>query len=307
MVKASIDIGSNSLLLLVADQENQKYQVLEDHSWITGLGKGLKGQLKEKKFDEESKRLTRIAIDEILKILQKFDVLPEDVIATATEASRLAIDADEFYNEIKKDYGINVNIISAQGEAYYTSLGVSQFFLKENEITLIDIGGASSELIDINCNPFKMKKFKSLPLGSVVTRDLNLDQESLKLKIKGVFREYKLIDDFAPYKLIGVGGTLTTLATMMRGLSKFKREEIEGLEFNFDESDIFLQKISKLSQDDLLKHYPFLGKRASTIISGGVLALEFFRALNLKSFTVSTVGLRYGTLSAGECDESFIR
>ena len=96
-LRASIDIGSNSVLLLIADVSNSKFTEISKRSEITQLGKELD---KNKVFHQDSMNATYSAIKSYVEDCSKFGITPESIIATATEASRIAQNAFDFFNKI---------------------------------------------------------------------------------------------------------------------------------------------------------------------------------------------------------------
>ena len=112
MRRASIDIGSNSVLLLAADLDESGNKILSellDLSHITSLGKDLD---KTKKFHTDSMNATYNALVEYKKELKKINIFPETVLVTATEASRVATNASEFFLKIKEELGFKITIIN---------------------------------------------------------------------------------------------------------------------------------------------------------------------------------------------------
>lgn len=301
MLKASIDIGSNSVLLLVSEYVDGKYKDIESKTRITSLGKSLDAN---KKFLDESMDLTFDALKEYKKVIQKYDLKPEETIMTATEASRVADNAKDFFEKIQKKLGFKVTILNPEGEAYYTSKGVAAgASLTDKEVTIMDIGGASTELIKIQTNPFRVISTISLPIGSVRANDWILDgtfQEKMEKLLKS--------NDLSIYKtsdLISVAGTMTAIGAMLIGLSNFKESSVNDSKIEFSKFCDFLDKVKELSPESLQNQYPFLRKRATTIIAGARVARAMGLALEIDTFKISTLGLRYGTLLDNKILEEF--
>ncbi|MFA5583954.1 MAG: hypothetical protein WDA09_07040, partial [Bacteriovoracaceae bacterium] len=110
-LRASIDIGSNSILLLIAEI-NAEGKVVEKEKLfhVTGLGKGVD---KTGEFSEESMTLTYQALISFVKACKNYNIAANSIIATATEAARVAKNANAFFDKVRKDTGLNVHIISA--------------------------------------------------------------------------------------------------------------------------------------------------------------------------------------------------
>lgn len=301
MIRASIDIGSNSVLLLAAEIENETItnEVL-NLSFITSLGKDLD---KTKSFHPDSMKATYEALSSYKAELEKIKVKPENVIVTATEASRVASNAVDFYRQIKKDLGFSVTLISAEGEAYYTALGVvSSIQNSASELVVMDIGGASTELIKIHPRPFEIVKTISLPVGSVRATDWKKENQFTQ-KMSSILNK-----DFSEYhieNLMCVAGSMTSLASMFRGDREYDDKKIDGMLIDFTQFKKFTENLESTNVEQLLVSYPHLGKRAPMIAGGARVAVMTGEKLGVKKLTISTRGLRYGTLIKGVIDGQF--
>lgn len=303
--RASIDIGSNSLLLLCGGiGADKKIHERLNESSITGLGKQLD---KNKTFLDSSMEESFSALANYKKLLSQVGVNAENTIVTATEASRVAKNAKDFFTRVKKELGFSVNIISGEGEAYYSALGVSLSEPQGKEdLTLMDVGGASTELIHIGRNPLVIKNTISLPMGSVRAvswKEENLYEKNLEKIIKD---ELTHIKKFKTPKLLAIAGTMTTLAGMHLGLTDYDDKKVGGANMTLEQFSRLLTKYENTPGDELLRIFPFLGKRAHTVIIGGKLALRLAQEMGVKDFVVSTYGLRYGTLFEGGVKNEFI-
>ncbi|AUN96720.1 hypothetical protein DOM21_18210 [Bacteriovorax stolpii] len=304
MIRASIDIGSNSVLLLAAEIDEKNGTITREilnESFITSLGKDLDVT---KKFHPDSMKATYEALSEYKKLLEKINFPVKDTIMTATEASRVATNSREFYQKIKEELGFSVQIISSEGEAYYTALGVVSSFSKEREkIVVMDVGGASTELIQIQLNPFKIVETISLPVGSVRATDW---------KKKGEFDQRMgeiLSPDLSHYHtdtLVCVAGSMTALASMYLGQRVYEDKKIEGMKIAFKSFQDFSRDLQNTTVENLLLLFPFLGKRAPMVAGGSKVVELIGKKLNIDTMEVSTRGLRYGTVISGGIDEQFI-
>lgn len=303
MIRASIDIGSNTVLLLVAEVQAGELKEILSKSFVTALGREL-DVLGE--FHPESMEETFQALTIYKKELKALDIKPEQVIVTATEASRVAKNAGTFYQKVEDELGFKVTIINDLGEAYYTSLGVclGSSSRSGDEAVIMDIGGASTELIKIKVKPYRLIQSVSLPVGSVRATQW-LKNGEYESKMREIFAKYPL-KDYKTEKLICVAGSMTSLGGMIKGLSSFESEHINGAEITFSTFKKFISKIENDSPDKLLNHYPFLEKRAKTIIAGARVAIEVCEICNVEQLEISTFGLRHGTVSAGNIEHQFL-
>ena len=301
--RASIDIGSNTVLLLAAEVEESpfSYNELFNETHVTSLGKDLD---KTGEFHPDSIRDTYEALKDYKEKVESIGLSPADVIVTATEASRVAKNSSELFERVKEELGFSVTIINTEGEAYYTSLGVIKGHEFEHENAVImDVGGASTELILINRDPFEIRKTISLPVGSVRGTDW-VQEGTFEEKMKELLANPAL-DDFKADYLLCVAGSMVSLGGMIKGLKKYDSNEVNGSAITFDKYLGFFESIQDLKPEQLLEKFPFLGKRAKSILAGAKLGLKMGKRLEIISFEISTFGLRYGTLFAGKIDNKY--
>ncbi len=291
--KASIDIGSNSCILLILDKNNE---VLFEDSRITALGKNLDDQ---QMFHEDSMKDTYEALVDYSKICSDHGIMQAGVVMTATEASRVAKNADTFYQMIEESLGLKVRLISGKEEAYYTAMGVSRMSKIDFErFVIMDIGGASTELIDITNNPFSITNSVSLPVGSVRATDW-LANETFLNKIENILSQEDK-EKYSHLPIICVAGTMTSIALMLNSKNSFDMNLINNTEVSLDQ---YMNKIEDLLQQDeesLKSSYPFLGKRLASIKGGIEVSSNLFEKLKPSRIYFSTYGLRYGTILSGD-------
>ncbi|OIQ18567.1 MAG: hypothetical protein BM556_09945 [Bacteriovorax sp. MedPE-SWde] len=300
-VRASIDIGSNSTLLLIMNSNTR--EILEEHSTITSLGKDLD---KNGIFLDTTMESTYNALKSYCEICNKYKIEATEIIATATEASRVATNASIFFTKVKKELGLTIQIITGAGEAYYTAFGIAEMLQSSSDksAVIMDVGGASTELISISLDNFEIKESVSLPVGSVRTTDW-INEGIADNKFSDAFKSI----DFSAYKnqkVICVAGTMTTLALMMANSKNFDRDSINTLKKTFSEYVSFLKDIHSLSIEELERNNPFLGKRAFSIKGGASCAKRVLESIDATDLVFSTYGLRYGTLLSGAIDETYL-
>ncbi len=301
MIRASIDIGSNSCLLLIADVDAGKIEVIEDQARITSLGKGID---KTGKLSKRSMAETIVAFNDYYALIKKYGLDSTNILVTATEASRVASNSLPFFQEIKKRFNFNVKLISGEGEAYYTSLGVCSINRSQKKQTIMDIGGGSTELIRVTGEPFNLDHFISLPLGSVRGKDWLLEGSFMK-KIEEIMNSHNL-ETYYGEEMICVAGTMTSLGAISLDHKEYNRTLLDNSEINFETFSQLVDSLQSFSTAELTLKYPFLGKRAETIFAGGLIGYTIGKKLGAKKLIISTRGLRFGTVLAGEIYEHFI-
>ncbi len=304
MLRASIDIGSNSVLLLIGDVTESGIEEISDTSIITGLGRNLDSS---GKFTKQAMIDTIEAFKEFKSILNKYDISSSEVLVTATEASRVASNSEDFFTEVRKKFGFIVKIISGEGEAYYTARGVtlSSTTSDGDYDVIMDVGGASTELILVKSRPFKVKRTISLPVGSVRAQDW-IDEGKFQEKMDAIIKNHDL-SFYETKSIIGVAGSMTSLGGMMKGMTSFESKKINNQKIDFSEFCKFTDMILTMEKQDLHEQYPFLGKRTRTIGAGARVARALGLSLGVETLEISTYGLRHGTLYEGSIDERFTR
>ena len=303
-LRASIDIGSNSVLLLVADVSNGNFTEISKRSEITQLGKELD---KNKLFHPESMDATYAAIQSYIADCSKFGISPDSIIASATEASRIAQNAKEFFDRIQNELKLTILTINPLGEAYYSTKGIlfnSKF--SSDIITVMDIGGASTELIKVNTKTFQILETISMPVGSVRASQW-LDDKLFVQNLQKIFLDFRNdLDKFQSRELYCVAGTITSLGNMHLKRKEFIENDIHGLMIKAEDLDSLFKQFSDWEPDQFLAEFPFLQKRSKSIRGGLHLVYHLIHRLLVKEITISTYGLRYGTLLEGKIKKEFI-
>lgn len=301
--RAAIDIGSNSTLMIVGKKLHHTIEVLQDFSEVTSLGLDLdkNGFFLESKMD-----LTFETLREYQRLAFLEGVSSDEIIATATEASRVASNAHSFYEKVQNELGIKVAIINGRGEAYYTARGISldKKMKERKNVIVIDIGGASTELIKIKLNPFVVENSISLPVGVVRIfnwREQNCAEEKFS-EIIGQFNLRPYLSEF----VMGVAGSVTSLAAMYLQLSKYEDEKVGHLVLTRSDLENFCQEVESMHGEQISIQFPYLKKRAFVLPASAWLVRKFLEPLGVKSFSVSTFGLRHGTLYEGGVRDEFI-
>jgi exopolyphosphatase / guanosine-5'-triphosphate,3'-diphosphate pyrophosphatase len=296
-IRASIDIGSNSVLLLVASFSQGELKELSRRAEVTQLGRELD---RTKTFHPESMSDTMEALRSYVEECKKFAVPPEAIIATATEAARVATNARDFFLEVEQELGLKVHIINSEAEALFSTKGIlfnSKF--KSDQITIMDIGGASTELIRVHTKTNQMETI-SMPVGSV--RATQWLAEGLFVQnLQKIFLDFRnSIDKFQTKELYCVAGTITSLGNMHLKRKDFVEDDVHGLVMKAEDVDALFKKLADWTPEKFLEEFPFLQKRSRSIRGGLHLVYHLTHRLLVKDLFISTYGLRYGTLLEGK-------
>jgi len=302
MIRSSIDIGTNSVLLLVADVTNNGIDVLYEEQHVPRLGKNVD---KDRSLHPES----QARVIDVLKRFQKtladdFPDLTEKPIVTATSAVRDASNRDEFLEAVKKELGWKVRILSGDEEAETTYAGAVSVLSSDviaNPV-IIDIGGGSTEFATGEGALFKSGV--SLNIGSVrfTERYFHSDPPlaSEILSARQSIREelHKLDEVYRNGVLIGVAGTVTSIAAIEMGLSDYEPDKLNGYRLTRSIVENFIQEFSEISSEEIEKAYPpFLTGRGEVILAGILILDEFLKMTERDELIISTGGIRHGVLS----------
>lgn len=295
---ASIDIGTNSVKLFVADVDNQRIKnVLLEHTITTRLGEGI----------DKNGELSESAIDKTLDVIFDFNnraklAGAEDVIAIATSAVRDAKNNDVFVKRVAEKTGLNLQIISGDEEAELTFIGAcSDDYLRQKEIILVDVGGGSTEFI-LGQNGIVEDKF-SVNVGCVrLTEEFihsdPIDPIELQKIIHHLITTLYVRLCTLPVgtrEMVGVGGTIVTAASIhfnMEGLSG----DIHGYTLQKDQLVRLISYLRRMTLEER-KNVPGLPpQRADIIVPGIAIFSTIMEIIKKQEIIVSRRGLKYGVL-----------
>ena len=295
MVKvASIDLGSNSTRLLIADITNGTISSIHKEHKVTRMGDNL----------TKSKNISKESIKRVSKVLtQYFKTIDingvENVQIVGTAALRDAENSEEVIIQIQKKFDVEIDIVSGEEEGVLTSLGVLHSLEDLQNFLIVDIGGRSTEFIYDKNNKIISN---SLDIGVVSLSELFFSElppsnESVKRAIDVIDRTLLDLSDFENRSFVGVAGTFTSLASIFLKQDRFNEEEIHLTEIN--NKDIFEinNLIMQMTEPQIITNFKGLDpKRAKTIQAGILLANQIMFKYNVNSIKVSNSDILEGLL-----------
>jgi len=170
MLKASIDIGTNSLLLLIASKVASKpLKILYDDSKIVELGEGF---ITTGKIGNAALERTITGLKGFKKKMEHLKI--KKVVVVATEIFRQAKNRDQVIQKIQHETGFTLRIITESQEAEFTLRGVAQFYPHLERFLIVDIGGGSTEITGGTANQTVFTA--SFPLGAVFLTEQYLNE-----------------------------------------------------------------------------------------------------------------------------------
>jgi exopolyphosphatase/guanosine-5'-triphosphate,3'-diphosphate pyrophosphatase len=294
MKLAAIDIGTNTVLLLIAHCAGAVEGIL-DLSTITRLGEGLNGT---GVLSETAMERTLAALGRYRRVAGEEGV--DEIVCLGTAALREAGNSGRFLSMAKERFGLSVRIISAREEAFYTYLSVRDPALPaEENFLVIDIGGGSTEIIRGASAEFT--DFVSLPIGSVKLTEMFIHHdppETGEIRALEAFLDKTLTLPFEGRgcPVIGTAGTMTNLASIVLGLESFDACRIEGHCIGADELDLLIRRLTAMTVAEKKAVTGMESGRADVFLQGILLLRTLLRHLEAEEITVSTKGVRYGVL-----------
>jgi exopolyphosphatase/guanosine-5'-triphosphate,3'-diphosphate pyrophosphatase len=303
--RAVIDVGTNSIKLLVADVRGRDVSPVLEESRQTRLGKGF---YESNQLQPEAIARTAEAVAEFAKTAREKNSVSIRVIATS--AARDAVNPTELTSAIERASGLKTEIISGAREAEWAFQGVTtDAELATQPLLLLDVGGGSTEFI--LGHGVKKSFAHSFPLGTVrlmekfphsdpPTRgEFTSCRDWLKNFLHFEVRpqlEPALKNEAGEIRLVGTGGTTGILARMEKKLDRFDREKIERAVLSFDQVVAHRKNLWKLPLAER-KEIPGLPKLRADVILTGVLIYEaVMEEFNFKELRVSTRGLRFAAV-----------
>jgi exopolyphosphatase / guanosine-5'-triphosphate,3'-diphosphate pyrophosphatase len=298
MIVASIDIGTNTVLLLIAEVDLTTKRVIPliNEYRMPRIGKGIK---ETGNITAERLSLLYSFLEEYNGIIESYSC--EKIIVTGTNAFRIANNTSFIIKEIREKFNFELNVISGDEEANYAYLGAISGLDSANTSLVIDIGGSSTEIISGDGNEINSKT--SLQLGSVSSTEQFLKQspplktelDNLKKEIQKKIATIKLKK--LPRQVIAIAGTATTLACMISGLKNFDERIVNNFIITKEVLTSLVQELSSLTNIEILEKYgPVMKGREDIILAGAYILLQIIEFFQIKSVQVNTRGIRYGAI-----------
>jgi len=303
--KAVIDIGTNSVKLLVAEVEAGLVRPLYEGSHQTRLGEGF----------YQTHVLQPRAIDETVKSVAEFATQaggwnPEQIRVIATSAARDAVNKDQLVQGIEAASGLTVEIISGEQEADWAYRGaISGPSLTQEDLLVMDVGGGSTEFI---LGHGRQRLYaRSFPIGSVrllerlkisdppSAQNLADCEEQVRSVLEKDVRS-EIIPELKRWggkvQLVATGGASTILARMELKLSTFDRDQIEGAELSHEQIRRERTRLWTLPLEARKKIIGLPPNRADVILPGIVIFDQVLELFGLPTLRVSTRGIRFAAL-----------
>ncbi len=288
-----IDIGSNSMRLVIYEIKGKSYEAIGQMRHSARLGQNM-----------HNGEINADRIEYGIKVLKNFKEYLEskkvpEVIAIATEALRKAKNKEEFLSQAKKALGKNIRVLSGEEEAFY------DYYATVNTIDLdrclmIDIGGSSTEIVLIENK--LLQESISIPFGSIVL----MEKFDLKKGVKAekdlhnyilqAFDDVPWLKRAKGYPVVGIGGSVRSLGR----IDRYRKDNAMFISHNYslDQKDVteIYEMMHNYNLGKINRIYG-LARDREDIFMGSLATLDSLMAyLGSRRLFVSNAGIRDGLL-----------
>jgi exopolyphosphatase/guanosine-5'-triphosphate,3'-diphosphate pyrophosphatase len=292
---ATIDIGTNTTLLLVV-RASPAITVLAERAEITRLGRGIG---RDGGLGADGIARTLAALREYAALARQHQAR---IAAIGTEALRRAPNAQDFLRPAAEILGTEIEVIDGDREAALTYSAVAAAFpeLAPGALAVVDIGGGSTEIVIAEGG--RARFHVSLPLGSVRLTERHIhgdpatvaEIDAIAAAVDEAIAGVPFPD--RPIPLVGVAGTVTTLAAMAQDLASYDPARVHGYRLRRGELARQLTLLSATRQADREKMPGLDPRRADVILAGAVILERIARRAAADEVIVSDRGIRWGLL-----------
>ncbi len=286
---SSIDLGTNSMRLLLCQVKNKTFMGKRKEMVTTRIGKDL-GQ---------SGIMSEESISNNIEALKHFKIVAnnygaEEIIVIATSAVRDARNKDIFLSRVNKEVGLDIKVLDGDEEALIGSLGVTYAMPENKNVLILDVGGGSTEIVLSKNNNIKYST--SVNAGAVRMTEAYInnnpisqeDINKLHEALKDLFSESKdVLLAEAIDKVIVIGGTATTIAAIYHQMEVYKANVVHNTILEKPYIDYLFEKLKSMK---LVDRYSIKGleKERADIIPVGIYMVRYLmEMLNIQSVTVS--------------------
>jgi exopolyphosphatase/guanosine-5'-triphosphate,3'-diphosphate pyrophosphatase len=297
---AAVDIGTNSVRLLVADVEGSgreaRLETLDRRMRITRLGQGV----------DASRALAPDAIGRTVAVLREYGEVigatgATRVRATATSAARDATNRDAFFDQVADALGTRPELLSGDEEARLSFLGATADLDAPGPYLVTDIGGGSTEFAFGMTEPVAQR---SIDVGCVRVTEQFLDSdpplpEELSNALSVVRDHLADVERAMPElheakTLIGLAGTVSAVAAIEQGLSTYERDKIHHFRLSRAAAEDVFRTLALESTAQRRQNPGLEPERAGVIVGGLIVLVAILRAFDRDELLVSEADILDG-------------
>jgi exopolyphosphatase/guanosine-5'-triphosphate,3'-diphosphate pyrophosphatase len=299
--KAVVDIGSNSVLLVVAERSGRAWKTVFESSRVTGLGRdaSLTGHL-----NEDAMRATLRAVHDCFEEARELGAT--SVRAAATMAARLAANAGEFLERARAQ-GTPVQVLSAEREAAlgFASAAEDPLFSRNEALTVVDVGGHSTEIV---CASKVEGRWNRLFTESFAVGTLKLISGPLRdelpdgpMRLEAATLVDRELSRRSPPKgispVVSLGATGTNLVSIRERLAEWDPESVHGSRLSYEEISRAFSSLCELSASQRRALPGIERDREDTLHAGALILERCLFSLAADDCLVSARGWRHALLA----------
>ncbi|MCA9618805.1 MAG: Ppx/GppA family phosphatase [Myxococcales bacterium] len=297
----AIDIGTNSVLLLIAERGSVGGGLTQviDRATITRIGQGVD---RTGMLADEAVARTLACIDDYAATLREHEV--ELVAAVATSAMRDAKGGERFLDGFEQRVGVRPEVISGDREAALTFRGALcglEDRLTEARVAVFDVGGGSTEIIvgERGRGEAGIEAAISIDVGAVrmterhVHGDPTTSEEVAAIR-EDVRRLLAPAPDLHGLPLVGVAGTVTTVAAVVGGVDPYDGSRVHGSRLSASDMAAVIDRLAACTLAERREIVGLDPKRADVILAGALVTDEVRARAGADSLMVSDRGVRWG-------------
>lgn len=320
--RAAIDVGTNSVRLLVGDLVHGRPRTVVRRARVTRLGEGLGAS---KRFTAAAR--TRSAAAVAGYVVEARGLGAEFIALVGTSACREAEDGAEFVASLGREHAVFARVVSGDDEARLSLLGATLDI--PGDVVLLDVGGGSTELVrrpaagapmavsvDVGCVRATERWFTSDPPAGSEREAARAEARDLFAPLPGLFGARDAGDVDAANEadaahaaaaptppaetLVGVAGTVTTLACLSLGLAEYDPEAIHLATLDRARLAAEVERLATMTAAERAELSCMQAGRADVIVAGGEILLAAMDALGWEQLTVSERDILDGILMVGD-------
>ena len=302
MIRAVIDVGSNSIKMRAARITQGQIKLICDETEVVKLGRGMNAGSSPQLREDSMKR----SCDAVKRMVKKAEKYGAEIFIAGTMALRTAKNADEFLKMVKSSTGHEVHVLTGEQEARYSWKGATEGFNINGNTVMFDTGGGSTEFAYGVSGV--MKEVVSIPVGAVNLTEKFFSNSTEPVKLSTCDNAVKYVQDILnghsivktasslSANIIGVGGGVVAMSGVKNACEYFMPSKLHGsiLTLRDVKSQIKLYSSLKLDEREGIIGLP--PSRADVILGSACIVYSLLNVLGAGKFTVSINGLRQGLL-----------
>ena len=334
---AALDLGTNNCRLLVARPSRRGFKVIDAFSRIIRLGEGVtaSGVLNDAAMNRTIQALQICATK-----IRRHRVSRSRLVAT--EACRIAANGPEFLRRVERDLGLGIEILSREDEARLAVSGCASLIDQSADLVLVfDIGGGSSELIWLDLAAWRRQQghrdtrqprrsltervdmqgailaWTSLPVGVVTLAERTgrrfigkHEYEDMVDHVSNLIAPFEAAAKVVPQlanrsvHMLGTSGTVTTVAGVHLGLSRYDRSRVDGCWITTGDARRVADNLLNSTHEERVAE-PCIGhERADLVLAGCAILEALIRTWPCQRLRVADRGLREGILTTLMSEDS---